>query len=141
MQGGRLQAGGVLLGDAGQQLLDLGDGLARVEALRAGPGAVHDRVAPVHAERVLQLVQPGRGRLVTGVDDPAVRLHQDGRPQVLVAVPPVRRARRRAARAQDALVQPVQLGAVVHRLEVLGVALLLAGFVPEERGRKIQIFV
>ena len=34
-----------LLGDARQQLLDLGDGTAGVEALGAGLGAVHDGVA------------------------------------------------------------------------------------------------
>ena len=34
-----------LLGDARQQLLDLGDGAAWVEALGTGLGAVHDSVA------------------------------------------------------------------------------------------------
>ena len=33
-----------LLGDASQQLLDLGDGSAGVETLGAGLGAVHDSV-------------------------------------------------------------------------------------------------
>lgn len=136
MQSGRFQSGSVLLGDTGQQFLDLGDRLTRVQTLRTGPSAVHDGVAPVHAERILQLVQPGGSRFVTGIDDPTVGLHEHGRAQVLVAVPPVRGARGRTARAQDALVQTVQLGAVVHRLEVLGVALLLAGFVPEEIGNE-----
>ena len=42
--GGAFEAGLPLLSDACQQLLDLGDGSARVEALGAGLGAVHDGV-------------------------------------------------------------------------------------------------
>src|SRR5262245_10210252 len=38
-------------------LLDLGDGLRRVEALGAGFGAVHDGVAAVEPERILELVE------------------------------------------------------------------------------------
>src|SRR3712207_6457202 len=37
-----------------QQLLGLGDRLGGVEALRADVGAVHDRVAAIETERVLQ---------------------------------------------------------------------------------------
>ena len=42
-------------------LLDLGDRLRRVQVLRAGLGAVHDRVAAVEPERVLELVEPLAG--------------------------------------------------------------------------------
>lgn len=132
MQSGRFQSGGVLLGDTGQQFLDLGNCLTRIETLRAGACAVHDGVAPVNAERILQLVQPSGRRFVTGIDNPTVGLHKDGRTKILVAVPPVRGTRGGATSTQNALVQTVQLGAVVHRLEVLGIALLLAGFVPEK---------
>ena len=41
-----LHAGLALLGDAGQQPLDLGNGAARVETLGTGLGAVHDGVTP-----------------------------------------------------------------------------------------------
>src|ERR1700686_5140359 len=34
----------------GQQLLDGADGLGRIEVLRAGFGAVHDRMAPIQPE-------------------------------------------------------------------------------------------
>ena len=44
--GGSAESGLALLGDAGQELLDLGDGAAGVQALGAGLGAVHDGVAP-----------------------------------------------------------------------------------------------
>ena len=45
-------------------LLDLGDCLGRVQALGAGLGAVHDRVAAVQLERVFQIVQPLARRFV-----------------------------------------------------------------------------
>src|SRR3546814_4779096 len=44
--------------------------------------------------------------LVAAVGDPAVGLEQHGRPQIALAVPPVARAARLAAEAQDALPQP-----------------------------------
>lgn len=93
--------------------------------LRTRFGAVHDRMTTVHAERILQLVQSLLRVIVTRIDDPAVRLHQHGRPQILVAVPPIRRARCRTAGAQDALVQAVQLRAIFHSLQVLCGARLL----------------
>src|SRR5690606_11461708 len=85
------------------QLLDLADGLGRIEALGAGLGAVHDGVAAVEPERVLELVEALAGRLVAAVGDPAVGLQQNRRSEVAVAVPPVARAGGRAAEAEDAL--------------------------------------
>jgi hypothetical protein len=155
VQSGRLQAGCVFFGNARQQFLDFGNGSSRVQALRtrknivtssnfnkmtnllylgARPGAVHDRVAPIHAERILQLVQTRRSRFITRIDDPAIGLHQHSRAQILVTIPPVRWTRRGTAGAQDALVQTVQFGAVVHGLEVLGSTLLFSGLV--SRGKK-----
>jgi len=49
------------------QALDVGDGLGRVEMLGAGLGAVHDGVAAVEPERVLEVVEPLAGRLVARV--------------------------------------------------------------------------
>ena len=57
-----------------QRALDLGNGLGRVEVLRAGLGAVHDGVAAVEAERVFEIVEPLAGRLVARIDEPALRL-------------------------------------------------------------------
>lgn len=99
-------------------LLDLGNGQTRVEPLGARPRAVENRVAAVQAHRVVEGVLALLVALVARVDEPAVRLQQDGRAQVLLRVPPVRRARGRAARAQDALVQPVELLAVGLALAV-----------------------
>ena len=96
--------------------LDLGDGLGGVEALRAGLGAVHDGVAAVEPERVLEIVEPLAGRLVAAVLEPAVGLQQRGRAEEALAVPPVARAGGRAAGAQDALVEAVELLAVLVAL-------------------------
>src|SRR6185312_10401926 len=96
--------------------LELRDGLRRVEALRARLGAVHDGVAAVEPERVFEVVETFAGGLIAGIRDPAVRLQQRGGPKVAVAVPPVARARGRAAGAQDALVEAVELFAVLVAL-------------------------
>ena len=56
---------------------------------------------------------------VAAVGDEAVGLQQPGRADELVGVPPEARAGGRAARAQDALVQAVQLVALLGRLQAL----------------------
>src|SRR3954468_3989619 len=75
-----------------QHLLDLADRLGGIEALRAGLGAVHDRVAAVETERVLEIVEPLALGLVTAVGQPAIGLQQNGRAEIAVAAPPVARA-------------------------------------------------
>jgi len=57
--------------------------------------------------------------LVTTVGNPAVRLQQDSGAEVLLAVPPVTWARCRAAGAEDAFVEAVELAALGFRLAVL----------------------
>lgn len=99
-------------------LLDLGNGEAGVQALGARPRAVEDRVAAVEAHGVLKGLHALGLFLVARVGQPAVRLQQDRRAQVLLRVPPVGRARCRAAEAQDALVQAVELLAVLLALTV-----------------------
>src|SRR5207245_11178859 len=56
----------------GQHFLDLRDRLGRIEVLRADVGAVHDGMAAVQPEGILELIEPLAGRLVAAVDDPAV---------------------------------------------------------------------
>ena len=56
---------------------------------------------------------------VAAVGDEAIGLQQAGRADELVGVPPEARARGRAARAQDAFVQAVQLVALLGRLQAL----------------------
>src|SRR5262245_62255387 len=97
-------------------LLDLGDGLRRIEMLRAGIGAIHNGVAAIEPEWVLEIVEPLACCLVATVDDPALRLQQRRRAEEAVTVPPVARAGGRAAGAQYAFVEPVELGAVLMAL-------------------------
>ena len=60
----------MLLVDA---LLDLGDGLARVQALRADFCAVHDGMTPVQLVGIIQLCEPFLGEVVSAVDHPSAR--------------------------------------------------------------------
>ena len=69
-------------------------------------------MAAIEAERILEVVEPLAGGLVAGVGDPAVRLEQRGGAEEAVAVPPIARARGRAAGAENAFVEPVELFAV-----------------------------
>lgn len=80
---------------------------------------IENGVASVQTELVLQLLLPVRAVRISRVCNPPVRLHERRGPEVLVLVPPVARAARRAARTQDALVQPVELLAVVLALQEL----------------------
>ena len=79
--------------------------MGRRAYLGARLAAIHDRLAPVHLESVVEERQALLLLSVPAVCQPTVRLQQDGGPQVLILIPPVRGARRRAARAQDALVE------------------------------------
>src|SRR4029077_4999621 len=87
-----------------------------VEMFGAGLGAIHDGVAAVEAERVFQIVEPLAGRLVARIDDPALRLQQRRRAEIALGIPPIARARGRAAGAQDAFVEAVELGPVLVAL-------------------------
>ena len=51
--------------------------------------------------------------------DQCLDLHENGGPKVSVSVPPVGGTRGGAAGAQNALVEAVKLGPVLHGLEVL----------------------
>src|ERR1700745_2010322 len=99
-----------------QLQLELGDRLGGIETLRTGLGAIHDGVAAVEPERVLEIVEALAGGLVAGVLDPARRLQQRRGAEETCAVPPVARARGRAAGAQNALVEAVELFAVLVAL-------------------------
>lgn len=87
--------------------------------LRADRGAVHDRVAFVELEGVIQLLQTSDTVRISAVRDPTVGLEEDGRPEILLTVPPIRRTGGGAAGAQDALVESIQLLPVFDRLQVL----------------------
>ena len=80
----------------------------------------------IQTHRIIQRRLPFLRPLVPRVRQPAETLQQHGGPEVLLAVPPVAGARGRAAGAQDAFVQPVELLAVGGRLP---------RFAPVGRGR------
>ncbi len=77
----------------GHLLLNLGNGLARVQALGTGTRAVENSVAAVQAHVVLEVGLAFALALVARVGQPAVALQQDRGAQVLLRVPPVRGAR------------------------------------------------
>src|SRR4029453_17987656 len=89
------------------QLLDFGDRLGGVEALRTGARAVHDGVAAIEAKRALEMVEPLARRLVAAVGDPAIGLQQDRRPEIALAAPPVAGTAGGAAAAEDTFPTPV----------------------------------
>ena len=76
-------------------------------------------MAAVQTHAIVQGILPLRCPLVAGVGDPAVGLEEHSGAEVLFAVPPVRWAGSAAACAEDALVETVELCALVARLEVL----------------------
>lgn len=104
------------------QLLDLGNGQGRIQSLGAHFCTVHDRVTGVDLHVLLgQAAQPLGSRFVTRVRDPPVGLKKhSGSEVLLVTVPPVTRATRRTARAEDALVQTVESSPVGLGLELFG---------------------
>lgn len=99
-------------------LLDLSNSTGGVQTLGASPRAVKDSVATVQREGVLELLATLSTMRITRVSHPAVCLHQDGRAKVRIAIPPVRRASRGTAGAQNALIQAVQVTAFLRALEV-----------------------
>jgi len=110
---------------AAHQLLDAGDGLARIQSFGASFGAVEDRVASIDGVMILKFLHALFRLLIAGVDHPAISLHQHRGAQILVSVPPVGWAGSRTASAQNALVHSVQFGAIFNRLVVRDLAKFL----------------
>lgn len=69
--------------------------------------------------RIFEGVAPLGGRFVTRIDDEAARLRQTRGSDEFVGMPPVARACGRAARAENALVEAVELLAFFGRLQAL----------------------
>lgn len=108
-----------------QLLLDLGNGFTRVQVFGADLGTVHDRMASIKLECIVQFRQSLLGRAIPRVFDPTVCLHQNRRSQVLVGIPPITWTRRRAASTQNAFVHTIQLGTILFGLQKLGLAWFL----------------
>jgi len=71
------------------RLLNLRDSLCRVKTLWARPATVENGVTSVQTHAVVQGILALLCALVTRVGQPAVRLKEDSRSEVLFAVPPV----------------------------------------------------
>src|ERR1700722_1733561 len=91
------------------QLLDFGDGLGGIEILGARFRAVHDGMAAVQTERILEVIEALAGRLIPAIDDPSVGRQQRRGPEVPIAVPPIARAAGGTAGAQNARRGPTDL--------------------------------
>src|SRR6185437_8175040 len=98
-------------------LLDFGDRLARIEALRTGPRAVQNSVAAIKPKRVFKVVEPLFLRLVATVGQPAPGLQEHRGAEKAIAIPPMARATRGTAEAKDAFVVAVDLASLPRRLE------------------------
>src|SRR6202051_487118 len=114
----------------GHHPLGVGNRTRRVEPLRAGVGAVHDGVAAIETERVIEPVEALTGVLIPTVDQPPMRLQQDRWAEIAILVPPVTRARRRAAEAKNTFPRAVELCAFLWRLTALAIGWRLIRFHP-----------
>ena len=107
-----------------QLFLDFGNRFARIQVFGTDLGAVHNGVTAVQFERVIEFAQTLGRVSVAAIFNPAKGLHEHGRTQILVGVPPVTGTRGRAARAQDAFVHAIELGSIFPRLQKLGLSFL-----------------
>ena len=99
-------------------LLNLRNGQSRVETLRTSPRTIQNSMAAIQTHAIIQCRLPLLLFLISRVSQPPIALQQHRRPKVFLAVPPVGRAGGRAAGTENALVQPVQLLALLFRLQV-----------------------
>ena len=61
-----------------QLLLDIGNRLTRIQVLGTNLGTVHDGVATIQLEGIIEFCQTFLGLAIAAVFNPAVGLHQDG---------------------------------------------------------------
>src|ERR1700692_1325140 len=114
----------------GHHPLGIGNRTRRVEPFRAGIGAVHDGVAAIETERILEPGEALAGMLIPTVDQPPMRLQQDRWAQIAILVPPITRARRRTAEDKNAFPRAVELCAFLWRLAPLAIRWRLIGLHP-----------
>lgn len=70
-------------------LFNFGNRQTWVQALGACFCAIHNSVAAIDGKWVLEGLAAFKAEIVTRVNHPAVCLHEDGRAEIFVAVPPV----------------------------------------------------
>src|SRR3984893_17453042 len=84
----------------GHHSLGVGNGARRIEPFGAGLGAIHDGVAAIEPERVLEPVEALASALIAAVGEPAIGLQPDRRAEIAVLGPPVALERGGAAEAE-----------------------------------------
>src|SRR5262249_21151060 len=97
-------------------LAELRDRLRRIQSLRAGLRTIQDGMTAVEPERVLEEIEPFAGGLIARIRDPALCLQQRRRAHIALGIPPVARTRGRAAGAEDAFIESVELLALLMAL-------------------------
>jgi len=100
----------------------LRNGSGGVKALRTRPGTVEDGVAAIQAHLVLKFLLTMRLVGIARISDPAVGLHEGGRAEILVLIPPVGGTGCRTASTKDALIEAVKLLPVFWGLKKLAVS-------------------
>src|SRR3546814_16349027 len=83
--------------------------MRRIQSLRTDVGAIHDGMATEQTVWIFKVIQTRTGGFIAAIDNKAIGLQQAGGAHELVGVPPERRAGRRAASTQNALVQAGEL--------------------------------
>ena len=99
-------------------LLNLRNRQPRIQSLRTSPRTIQNSMAPIQTHTIIQRRLPLFLLLIPAIRQPPITLQQHRRSQILLAIPPIRRTRGRAAGAENAFVQPVKLLALFFRLQV-----------------------
>lgn len=101
------------------ETLDSLDLLCRVQTLWASTGAVHNCMAPVELELIIDGIKPLFCVLVTAVSYPSMSMEQGCWAKISFRVPPIARARGTATSTENTLIHPVKLLPILLTLRVL----------------------
>ena len=93
--------------------------LGGIQTFRAHIDAVLNAVATKHAEGIIEAGQAVFCGRITAVGEESVRLKQTGGTNKSIGIPPEGRTTGRATGTENALVQAIQLRALLRRLQPL----------------------
>lgn len=96
--------------------------------LWADPCAIHDGVATVQLECIIQFLQALILKIIARIFNPPVCLHQHCGPQVFVSVPPVGWTGGATACAENAFVHAIEFGSVLTSLQEFSLSFCLPLF-------------
>ena len=102
-----------------EHLFSLSDCLSWIQTFWASLRAIHDGMTAIQFERVIEIIQTCILRFVTTIYQPSIGGEQGGRPQVLVAIPPITGAAGRTASAQNTGRRFVNLFLIIFALQTL----------------------